>query len=509
MITRLFVKNHLSFEEINLEFGDGLNVFTGISGAGKSVLMNAILSIFGFKDAIANLGEADIDYNFNLEEFGISQEEINTFKFLKQKSTRYFINNQAVSKKNLLILAKDHLKYLSTKEITEFENPRLLKIVDKLASNKFKDFAKIKEEFGKNYKDFAKIKKELDEINEKENKIEELKEFAQFEIKKIEEISPKVGEFEELMDIKKLLSKKDRIEESWNEVDIIFSLENKIINILNLSECDSEFFSDAMNELRNIKAKSDFSNFEYDIEEILDRIESLNSLQKRYGSIENALQNLKNRKIELEKYEKIEFEKSELNKEFLKIKKLVFDNAKSISTMRSQSKGEFLEILNKNLKALYLDDCELNLQKCELNSSGQDKIEINLKGTELKKLSTGEINRLRLAFIASEVEILDFGNGVLILDEVDANLSGKEAMSIAKVLKILAKKYQILAISHLPQLSSQANAHYLVEKENGISKVRKLDFDERIKELARMISGDKISKEANEFAKKLLQKDAK
>jgi len=93
----------------------------------------------------------------------------------------------------------------------------------------------------------------------------------------------------------------------------------------------------------------------------------------------------------------------------------------------------------------------------------------------------------------------------LILDEIDANLSGKESMSVAKVLKILSQKYQIFAISHQPQLSSQADSHFLVTKEEGVSMVKLLNKDERIVELARMVSGEEVSGEATQFAKKLLK----
>ena len=102
--------------------------------------------------------------------------------------------------------------------------------------------------------------------------------------------------------------------------------------------------------------------------------------------------------------------------------------------------------------------------------------------------------------------MLNAGKGIIFLDEIDANLSGKEAMSIAKVLMELSNFYQIFAISHLPQLSSTAHNHFLVEKRDGQSFVKKLRDDERINELARMVSGEEITAEAIEFAKTLLVK---
>ena len=129
---------------------------------------------------------------------------------------------------------------------------------------------------------------------------------------------------------------------------------------------------------------------------------------------------------------------------------------------------------------------------------------MSLNETALKNLSSGELNRLRLAFIASESKITGGGEGVIILDEIDANLSGKEAMSIANVLLNLAEFYQIFSISHQPQLSSKANAHFLVEKRGEISNVRELKSEERVSELARMISGERITEEAINCARNLL-----
>ena len=139
-----------------------------------------------------------------------------------------------------------------------------------------------------------------------------------------------------------------------------------------------------------------------------------------------------------------------------------------------------------------------------MNESGADEISVSLNEAALKNISSGELNRLRLAFIATSAHLLGGGQGVLFLDEIDANLSGKEAMSIGEVLADLAKHYQIFAISHQPQLSSKANHHFLVQKIDGISSVRLLEDKERADELARMISGEHISDEAKSFAKKLL-----
>ena len=505
VIERIYLKDYLSFNELELKFGSGLSVFTGVSGAGKSVLMGAILSVFGYKDSDARLIEADVECRLGLDEFGIEEESINCFKLLKDKSTRYFINNQSISKKNLNLIANRHLKYLSAKEISEFENARLLGLLDILASKKSKNYSQNLAEFKEKFSEFISIKKELDKINEEEKKIDELREFAKFEIEKIEQVSPKVGEFEELNSIKKRLSKKDKIEEAWSKAEMVFAYEKAVMDALHISDIDSGFFSDALNELKIARSSVDFDEFEgLDIEEILDRIESLSAIIKRYGSIEECLETLEKRKIELAHYENIEFQKSDLSMKFDKISNDLKDISNIITKERNKALKELESMVNVYLKDLYMDRVDMSLKDKNIDINGADLVDINLNSSNLKTLSSGEINRLRLAFIAREARISGIGGGVLILDEIDANLSGKEAMSIANVLMELSNLYQIFAISHQPQLSSKAHHHFLVQKSIKGSSVKELDRDERVMELSRMISGENITQEAMEFAKKLL-----
>ena len=140
-----------------------------------------------------------------------------------------------------------------------------------------------------------------------------------------------------------------------------------------------------------------------------------------------------------------------------------------------------------------------------LDFAGIDEIYFELNGVSLDTISSGEYNRLRLALL-SAISDFDIGeNGVLFLDEIDANLSGKESDAISKVLIALSKNYQIFAISHQPQLTSSANQHFLVDKKDGISIVKLLNNNEKITEIARMISGENVTNEAIQIEKNLLK----
>lgn len=506
MIDRILIKDYLNFKNVELNFKEGLSVFTGVSGAGKSVLMSAIMAVFGLKDSEARLIEADVEHKFELDEFGIENEEVNIFKLLKDKSTRYFINQQAISKKNLAQVAREHIKYLSAKEANEFENEKFLNLLDRLEISKNEKFKEIKQEFEEAFLEFSKISKELATIKEEEKKVEELKELASFEIEKIRSVGPKKGEFEELMETKKRLSKKDKINEAWARAERIFELEHSVNEALSISDLDSGFFEDAMNELRVARDSLNMEELDdIDVESVLDRIEALNAIIRRYGSEEEALEALAKKEKELARYENLSFEKSELEKKFETLSKKANELASTLSKARSVNLKELEAMINLYLKELYMPDITLKIEAKKLDILGVDEVCLNLNETSLKNLSSGELNRLRLAFIAASSEITKTGGDVIILDEIDANLSGKEAMSIANVLLKLANFYQIFAISHQPQLSSKANSHFLVERHGESSVVRELDKEERVNELARMISGEHISEEAINFAKGLLK----
>ena len=508
MISRVYLKDCLSFEEVDLEFKKGLNIFTGPSGAGKSILMQAILSLFALADVKANLGEVLLNNSkIDDETYDLSSDDDIIIKSIKKDKVRYFLNNQSVSKKNLSDFSFKLIKHLNLKDTSEFDSLKLLDFLDRLTIQKNSDFKTIKDEFNISYKEFQETKKELQKILDDESKLENLKEFAKFEIDKIEQINPTIDEYEELNLIKKRLAKKEKIEIAIKKASGIMEFNHSVTGALELMEVDSSFFDETMNELNNIFEKFSDSLHELDdinIENVLDRIEKLSALQKRFGSVEECLKYKEQKKLELESYENIFFQKEKLEKRFENLNKQLYILAKQISDFRKESSIILEEKINEYLKFLYLSDAKIILNEKELDSTGVDEVIFELNGVSLDTISSGEYNRLRLALLTSMSEFDIVDNGILFLDEIDANLSGKESDAISKVLNKLSDSYQIFAISHQPQLTSSANQHFLVDKNSGISTVKLLNDQERVNEIARMISGENVTSEAIEFAKNLL-----
>ena len=507
MIERFYLKEYLSFKEVELSLSNGLVVFTGPSGSGKSILINSILSSLGNTSCEANICESSTAWEFDGDEYGLQSDDINIFKHIKKEKSRYFINNQSVSKKSIQQISSKHLRHLSLKDYSDFENANLIGIIDKRIEKNSNKIVDLKHSYKDSFLEHKKLKTELDKIEDEEKKIVELKEFAKFEIEKIESINPKKDEDLELLEIKKELSKKEKVLESLSLANEIFDSEHNVFSALDALDADSSFFSDAMNELRATLdgAEERFSALdEVDVEEVLNRLEELSELKRRYGSIEEALEYKESKKAELEKYENIEITKDEIQAKVIELESMVKSLGDELSSLRKKELPSFENDLNTYLKELYLRECRVEIGEVQNSELGKDEILISLNNTPLDKISTGEFNRLRLAILAIKSENMDKNGGVLMLDEIDANLSGEESMSVAKVLKKLSKYFQIFVISHQPQLTSMGDQHFLVHKVGDESKVLELDYKSRIDEIARIISGDKISPEAKKFAKELL-----
>lgn len=507
MIERFYLKEYLSFKESELNFSSGLIVFTGPSGSGKSILMNAILASLGLASCDASVCESSVAWDIDMNEMGILTQDINTFRHIKKEKSRYFINNQSLSKKAISTIASSYLRHLSLKDFSDFENSNLLLILDNIIEQKYSDFIDLKHTFQDTFSKYTQTKQELDNLTSQQTTVAQLKEFTMFELKKITDINPSIGEDEELMQIKKELSKKEKILQNIALADKIFDFENPVVRVLDDLERDSGFFNDTMNDLRNIfeKAQEKFESLdEVDIEDVLNRVEQLSELKKRYGSIEEVIKYKEEKELQLEQYENIDHLIHAKQKQYDELRSKINDLAQKISQIRLAHKEQFEEKLNFYLRQLYLPDAKLSISCKELCSAGCDKIDIIIQGSDISTISTGEFNRLRLAVLAVKSEFMNQDSGVLMLDEIDANLSGEESMSVARVLKKLSNTFQIFVISHQPQLTSMGDQHFLVYKRENESFVKALNFDERVDEIARIISGTTITKEAKIFAHDLL-----
>ncbi len=508
MINRVYIKNLISFNEIELELEKGLVVLSGPSGAGKSLFMNSILSTFGYGTAEASLCEVLVDKPKSLKSENFELEEEITLKSLKKEKVRYSIDGQNISKKVLKEMFSPYVQFLSVRDKSGFESRDLLKLIDNELLVKDKSFKRLFKEYTKRYANYKVKLNELQKIKQDEAKLAELIEFTEFEIDKIESIAPKVGEDKELLKIKQQLSRIDKINEAVELANGIFGFEEAVTELYRLLDRDDTAFSEAMNQLR-----ADFEEVEtlseelaeVDIEGVLDRLEKISSLKNRYGSIEEALEYAELKKKELQGYQNIEQDKSMLES-FLEMELMELTTLAGQISFARRAKAQALEKpLKKYLAELKLPELKFIFTTEMLTSTGQDVVEVNLNGSTASTLSGGEFNRVRLALMVVALSGVK-ESGVLILDEIDANVSGDESIAIANMIAKLASVYQIFAISHQPHLASKATQHLLVSKIKDESSVTLLDEEGRVGEIARIIGGEKPNEEARLFAEKLLYK---
>ena len=507
MIERLYLRDLVTFKEVELEFDTGLVVLTGPSGAGKSVLISTILSGFGYStQGAAALCELNVKKPQKLQSDTYVLEENLTLKTLKKEKLRYFIEGQNISKKALGEMFAPYIKYLSVRDKGGFESETLLEIINTSLSNKDKTFKKMLKEYTKRYKNYREKRDQLAKIKKDEAKLSERIEFAKYEIEKIKSINPKIGEEEELLSIKQQLSRIDKIEDALDSANEIFKYESAVEEVYKLSNKDVSVFSEMMNQLR-----ADFEESqtlaevltEVNVEEVLDRLSDLTTLKNRYGSIEEALVYEEQKREELAGYEHIEQDKSMLES-FLQIEFIELNSiASKLSQLRHKEAKEIEKRLKEYLEILKLPKLSFHFEVTTLSKNGIEDVDVMLGNSKTTTLSGGEFNRLRLALMVASISKESTMQGVLILDEIDANVSGDESIAIAQMIAKLSLVYQIFAISHQPHLSAKADQHLVVTKVSGESCVEVLDDRGRVMEIARIIAGENPTSQALEFAQKL------
>jgi DNA repair protein RecN (Recombination protein N) len=509
MLRRLYIKELILFDEVELNFDRGLIVFSGASGAGKSILIHQILANFGLGSSEARVCEVELDKPKGLELDDFELESILSIKALKKERVRLYLNNQNISKKRLKEMFDSHIHYLSVRDERGFESQKLISIIDLFISKKNSFYQERLKEYKSRFEIYKKRLFELNRIEDDQKRALELIEFIRFEIDKISSIDPKPKEYEKLLEIKHQLSKIDKIQEALLRANAIFELEDDVNEVFNLLGRDGSYFNETMNQLR-----VDFDEVQeltleladIDVEDILERLEKLSSLINRYGSIQKALEYRDKKLIELQELERIRYSKKELM-EFVEFEKEKLSKmAQEISSLRKDEAKSIAKALNEQLKKLKLPDAKFIFRSVEIYDLGADEVDLELEGSSISTLSGGEFNRLRLALMSLEARLLSTQDSVIFLDEMDANVSGDESIAIANMVEELSKKFQVFAISHQPHLSSKASEHILISRDGGRSRVRVLDFEERVDEIARMISGQESDKEALAFAKKLFAK---
>ena len=563
MLKSFEVKDYALIEHISVEFGNGLNIITGETGAGKSILIDAMSLLLGerastevvrkgaqksFVEGIFNVkGNKKVKSLLEENDVEFFDELIIRREISLKGSNRCFINDTPVN----LNLVKD-VGNLLVDLHGQHEHQSLLRTethIDYL--DEFGNYQEFLQRYKSLYSELLTKEYELKELREKESVIKEKKDFYVFQIKEIDNISPQEDEEDKIIEELKILENSEKLAELTSEIyQLLYESDNsvqdalsKVRNLLQkLSEIDKTF-SDALSESDSALAQvEDISNLvrsynsklnldPKEVEEKRERLGAINLLKKKYGgSVKSILEYRKKIGEEFELAENFAGKINELSKNIFELRKSAGSIAKKISQQRMQAAKLVKKGIEGTLKELGIPEPEfkteikntlaekdkgINIDGKFYNatSKGIDEVEFFIStnpGEDLKPLakvaSGGEVSRIMLALKSTLAK--NDKLPLLIFDEIDVGVSGRIAQKVGNALKNLASFHQVISITHLPQIASLADHHYSIEKitqnERVISSIKKLPESERITEIAKLLSGEKITEASLKSARELI-----
>ena len=564
MLKSLHIKDYALIDRIDVEFGKGLNIITGETGAGKSILIDAMGLLLGErastevvrKDANKSIVEGFFDVESNKKVKRLLQEnDIDFFPELILRreislkgANRCFVNDTPVP----LSVIKD-IGDLLVDLHGQHEHQSLLRTethIDFL--DEFAGTEQQLEEYSKAFKEVRTLSSKLNELKAKESSLKEKKDFYAFQMKEIDAVSPQEGEEEQISSDLNILENSEKLLgltgsvyeglfDSENSVhDQLTQIKNRIDELLDIDESfgeiEKEFDSiiaqvrDAAEFLRKYNSKIDLDP--ENLERLRERLGALALLKKKFGgSVEAVLAYREKIGQEFDAAENYSHNIESLEKEITSARNTAGKLAEKLSLKRKESAKKVEKEVVKVLAGLGIADSVfkvkleqaqaaasddfvlINGKKIKADSKGLDAVEFYIStnpGEDVKPLikvaSGGEISRIMLSLktILAKNDKLP----LLIFDEIDTGVSGRIAQKVGNSLKSLASAHQVIAITHLPQIAGQGDLNYIVEKgasdKRVTSSIRKLSEEEKIKEVAKLMSGENITEASLKGARELM-----
>ena len=540
MISNLHIKNIGIIEDIEIDFNNGLNVLTGETGAGKSLIIGSLNIISGgrFSKDMIRKGET----NSFVEICFFDPENKNSIDGNIIVSREISLNGKNMCKINGRMVTVTELKEFM-KNIIEIhgqndsqnllDNKEHIKFLDLFIGENIKN---LKDEYKNYFTRFNEIKKELKnnlgDDKERQRQLDLLK----YQVNEIETASLIDGEEEEFENKQKKISNSEELFQTFNGVDIAIS--DNIIDIISTNirslekiENIDQKYQETVNSLKSVyyeiqEISRDISNYKEEIyfdeeeqKQVDERLDLIFSLKRKYGNSIKEILDYKN-KIEEEifRIENLDEYINSLKEEQTEVKNKLNKIGEKIHEVRVIKAKELSNLINQNLKDLEMKNAiisiHLDYSEDDFFETGKDKVSFYIRtnlGEDEKELSKiasgGEMSRLMLAI--KTVLATNDNKAVLVFDEIDTGISGKAANSVATKLKIIAKKHQVLCISHLPSIAAIADYNYFINKNvisnRTIATIKRLSEKETINEIARISSGE-INEMTLKYAKDLRKK---
>lgn len=525
MILSLHIKNIGIIEDLSVDLNNGLNVLTGETGAGKTLIIDSLQIISGgrFSKEMIRKGETNSFVElcmYNPEsEYAVDGNIIVSREININGKNMCKINGRMVTVNELKEFMMNFIEIHGQNDNqTILDTKSHIKYLDGFIFNELREK---KEEYVKLYDRYIEIKNELKmnygDDKERQRKLDLLK----YQMDEIEEANLKIHEEEELEEKRKIFLNSEKISENLIEADTLLS-ENTIdslsmvIRALEKIENIDKKYEKASTELKNLyyelqELARDINNYKEDIyfdeEErnyVEERLDLIYSLKRKYGNdIPEILKYKEDIKEEINHIENLDIYNQKLKNELNIVKEKLNQLGRKISNIRKKGADKLSTKINNELEDLEMKNAKINVKvqymEEEFYKNGKDIVKFYITtnlGEDEKELSKiasgGEMSRTMLAI---KKVLADTDNmPILIFDEIDTGISGKAANSVANKLKAISKKHQVICISHLPNIAANADYNYFISKDvNGDrtkTKIKQLEEEEIIKEIARISSGE-------------------
>ncbi|MCT4628648.1 DNA repair protein RecN [Winogradskyella sp.] len=549
MLNTLYIKNYALIDELNVGFNNGLTIITGETGAGKSILLGGLSLVLGKRADISQVKnkeekciiEAGFDIaNYNLKSLFSSLDldyDVQTIirrEILPSGKSRAFINDTPVTLESLSALSS-HLIDIHSQHQTQqlTENDYQFKVIDALADNDKK-----LELFSNQLNAYKSLQKALEVL--KSSKAEMIKEYDYnlFLTKELNEINLESINIEVLESQYEQLNNIEIIEEKLGNVKSILSLENQgVIDQLNTAKQELnrilgfgkayeslyERVSSVTIELDDVLAELDnleeqLSSDPQKLEQINSKLQIINNLFQKHSvsDIEELIEIKTELESKLFKTESLDDAIKEKEQELIKHENKLNEIAAQISKKRKAVAPKLIEKLERKLSDLGMPNAKFKIELKSLDgfsSNGKDDLQFLFtanKGSnynELKKAASGgELSRIMLTIKAILSEYIQLPS--IMFDEIDTGVSGEISNKMGDIMKQMSARMQVFAITHLPQIAAKGNSHFKVfkfDKDDAThTRLKRLEEEERVVEIAQMLGGLDITESAVAHAKQLL-----
>lgn len=550
MLTNLYIENIAVIEKSNIDFTSGLNVLTGETGAGKSIVIDSINAVLGKRSSrgMIRSGAESAYVSATFEDISeLVHKKLAQMGYEAEDGTLILSRELSVSGKNTCRINSRPAGVASLRELGEYlinihgqndnlelMNPALhIVYIDALAdiSDKLAAYRAL-------YRELRQVEEELSSADTDEAERLRKIDLLAFQIAELEDADISVGEYDALTDERNALQNREKIAkelmrarvalDGGDEVDgVLRMLDDASSSVMTASRYMSALdgtadrLSSALYELQDVSRELESAMDDIDadpnrLEQIEERLDLLYRLRHKYGdSEEEMLDYLNNAKTELKSLNDYAYNREQLEKRRDLLYNQAYNSAKELSAIRAAVCDDFRSAVEREMAFLLMPDVRLEVQRAEveLNSRGIDKLEFLIStnpGEEPKPVSKiasgGELSRMMLA-VKTVLSRADFVQ-TLIFDEIDTGISGSAADRVGKKLSQLSADCQVLCVTHQAQIAAFADNHLFISKsvrdDRTFTKVEPLDTEGRVHELARIIGGVEITDSALNHARQLL-----